>query len=115
MGRAFSQILKQLCDQRRVSLSQLARDIKIPYKTVAFWVGGNSLTPRDPSALTKLSSYFGCSTHFLLFGEEDPHYITKPRDISEPLSKLNFHAGEYHVTIKKIRTKNPQERVKGVT
>lgn len=105
MGRTFSENLKVLCEQKGISLSQLARAIKVPYKTVAFWVGGNSLTPRDPSILTKLGKYFGCSTHFLLFGEEDAHYLTLQCQISEPLRKIDFQAGEYHVTVKRVQPK----------
>ena len=106
MTKTFSQNLKLLCEKRRVSLSELAEALEIPYKTVAFWVGGNSLTPRDPSALIKLSRFFECSTHFLLFGEEDTHYAQGQVENKNQLSQISFEAGEYIITVKKLQIDN---------
>ena len=86
--------------QRPISTRSLAKKLNIPYKTVQEWIGADARMPRDPSILKKLSGFFDCSIHFLLFGEEDPKSF-----IGEILEKTEIHTGLYEISIRKIKTK----------
>jgi hypothetical protein len=63
-------------------------------------MGSDARMPRDPSVLKKLSEFFDCSVHFLLFGTEDPKSL-----IGEILDKTEIHTGMYEITVKRIKTK----------
>lgn len=98
MSKTFGEVLKQLMTDKNLSVSQLAKIINCPAKTVQEWLGPHGRIPRDLEVLKKLSDYFRCSIHFLLYGQEDPRSL-----IGEILEKTEVHTGLYEITIKKVR------------
>lgn len=100
MESNFGHTLQALMDERRTSGRELAAAIDVPYKTIQEWLGSKSRMPRDPEALRRLAEFFGCSVHYLLFGEEDPHGL-----VGEILEKTEIHTGLYEITIRKVRSK----------
>ena len=103
MSKTFGEVLKQLMSERNLSVSQLAKAINCPSKTVQEWLGPHGRIPRDLDVLKRLAQHFHCSTHALLFGEEDPRGL-----IGEILEKTEIHTGLYEITIKKVKTGGPK-------
>ncbi|MEN0059634.1 MAG: helix-turn-helix transcriptional regulator [Bdellovibrio sp.] len=99
MSKSFGEVLKQLMSERNLSVSQLAKAINCPSKTVQEWLGPHGRVPRDLEVLKRLAQHFNCSTHSLLFGEEDPRGI-----LGDILEKTEIHTGLYEITIKKVKT-----------
>lgn len=97
MHKTFGEILKTLMSERNVTTSMLAQSIGFSKKTIQEWLGPQGRVPRDLSAIKKLSEFFDCSTHFILFGEEDPR-LQK----NEAFSGAEVHTGTYEITIKKV-------------
>lgn len=95
--REFGENLKNLMSLRNLTVAKLARDLKIPQKTVYDWCGSGGRTPRDLELIKRLATYLDCSTHALLFGEEDPRST-----LSNILDKTEIHTGVYEVTVKKV-------------
>ena len=100
MSKTFGGLLKQMMTERHLSVATLARAINCPPKTVQEWLGPHGRVPRDLEVLKRLAECFKCSTHMLLFGEEDPRGL-----IGEMLDKTEIHTGIYEITIKKVKTK----------
>lgn len=99
MTKTFGEVLKQLMSERNLSVSHLAKAINCPPKTVQEWLGPHGRIPRDLDVLKRLAQFFNCSTHSLLFGEEDPRGI-----LGDILEKTEIHTGLYEITIKKVKT-----------
>lgn len=95
--KTFGQNLSELITQRRVKLKELAAALGIPLKTIHEWTGARGRMPRSPEHIRKLAAYFGVSTHFLLFGEEDPRNL-----VQNLLEKTEIHTGTYEITVKRI-------------
>jgi transcriptional regulator with XRE-family HTH domain len=98
--KTFGENLQDLMKKQRLSVQDLARDLGVPDKTVREWVGSGGRTPRNLESIKKLADYFKISTHFILFGEEDPK-----SSISSILEKTELHSGLYEITIKKVNPK----------
>jgi transcriptional regulator with XRE-family HTH domain len=94
----FSTNLKRLMNEKRITGRALAKAIDVPFKTLQEWISAGRM-PRQPEAIKKLAEYFDVSTHFLLFGEEDPHSL-----IGNILEKTEIHTGLYEISIKKVKT-----------
>ena len=94
---SFGKNLSELMKTRNLSGRKLAEDLMVPYRTVQEWIGPGSRMPRDSENIRKLAEYFQCSTHFLLFGVEDPRSL-----IGEILDKTEIHTGLYEITIRKV-------------
>lgn len=103
MNKNFGEVLQQLMKERNLSVSQLSKSINCPGKTIQEWLGPHGRVPRDLEVLKRLAVYFNCSTHQLLFGEEDPRGI-----IGQILEKTEIHTGLYEISIKKVKTKGGQ-------
>lgn len=103
MASDFGQTLQALMDERRVSGRELAAAISVSYKTIQEWLGAKSRMPRDPEALRRLAEHFGCSVHYLLFGEEDPHSL-----VGEILEKTEIHTGLYEITVRRVKNRGGQ-------
>lgn len=71
MGNSFGKNLTALMRSKNLSGRKLAEDLSVPYRTVQEWIGPGTRMPRDADIIRRLAAYFKCSTHFLLFGEED--------------------------------------------
>ena len=96
----FGENLQKLMSERNLSGRDLAKQLRIPYKTLQDWIGPGARMPRDPEILKKLAKYFNRSVHWILFGEEDPHNL-----ISEILEKSEIHTGLYEITVKRVKTR----------
>jgi len=100
MPKTFGENLDALCSARNLSARKLAKDLRVPHKTVTEWIGAGARMPRDPTVLKQLATYFGVSTHFLLFGEEDPTHSLRGL-----LEKTEIHTGLYEISIRKVKEK----------
>lgn len=99
--KSFGQNIEELMTQKRYTVSTLAKELKVPAKTVHEWVGKNGRMPRNPDVIRKLSEILSVSLHFLMFGEEDPR-----NPLNQFLEKTEIHTGLYEITIKKVNPKN---------
>ena len=100
MGKSFGENLKLLMQQKNLSATRMAKDIDVSAKTVLEWIGKDGRIPRDPAHIRSLCNYFQVSTHFLLYGEDDPHGI-----LNTILDKTEIHTGTYELTIKRVNIK----------
>lgn len=98
MNNKFGETLRGLMEQRNVSGRQLAQRIGVAHKSVQEWLDRNKFSsPRDPTVLKQLATYFDVSIHFLLFGEEDPKSL-----IGEILEKSELHTGLYEISVRRV-------------
>lgn len=63
----FGQNLRRLMEERRIRLSHLAHEIKVPKSTIHSWMYGGQ--PRDLVALKKVADYFPMSIDEICFGD----------------------------------------------
>lgn len=103
MPKEFGENLKILMESRNLTASKLGRDLGISVKTIHEWLGSGGRTPRNLKAIKKLSQYFEVSTHYLLFGEDDPK-----DSVIDLLNKTEIHTGIYEISIKKLNTRKPE-------
>ena len=97
----FGENLENLMTERRYTVSGLAKELKLPAKTVHEWIGKGGRMPRNPEVLKKLSKVFGVSVHYILFAEEDPK-----NSLNSLLESTEIHTGLYEISIKKV---NPRQ------
>jgi len=100
MADNFGNNIKKLLKKKNLSVSRFAKDINTAQKTVDDWIKHPDRIPRDTKTLKRISEYFDCSVHWLLFGEDDPTNF-----ISNILEKTEIHTGLYEISIKKVKTK----------
>lgn len=100
MANSFGNNIKKLIKEKNLSTRKFAKDIDVAQKTVDDWIKHPDRIPRDTKTLKRISEYFACSVHWLLFGEDDPTSL-----ISNILEKTEVHTGLYEITIKKVKTK----------
>jgi transcriptional regulator with XRE-family HTH domain len=91
LGQQLETILKE----RRLSLSQLARETKIPKATLHGWMTGQRSV--DPDQVRRVAAKLEVSVHYLLFGEADPRESQVPLDL-EPL-----FSGDVRISIQRIK------------
>ena len=94
----FGESLKSLLVKKNMTISELAKEVNIPLKSIQEWVQNNRF-PRNPELLKRISDYFGCSVHRLIFGTEDPHSST----IENTFDKVVLHSGLYEITVRRVR------------
>lgn len=98
--KSFGEVLEKLMKDKRISTRELASAVGVPSKTVPEWIGRYGKTPRNTEIIKKLSNYFDVSTHYFLFGEEDPKNI-----INDFIDKTEISSGFHEITIKKVKQK----------
>jgi len=98
--KTFGENLKEMMTKKRVGVTELAKAINEPVKTVQEWVGSGARTPRKLEKIKKVAEFFNVSTHFLLYGEEDPR-----SGIGILLEKTEIHTGLYEIVIRKVKEK----------
>jgi len=103
----MGETLLKLMHERNLSGRALAQGINVSHKSVQEWLGKGARMPRDPSIIKKLAEYFGVSTHYILFGEEDPHISIS---LDKLLEKTELHVGLYEVSIRRVREKKQGEK-----
>ena len=96
--KSFGENLQELMDHHRISVRELAKELEVSPRTVQEWVGSGGRTPRDLVAVRRLAARFGCTIHFLLYGEEEPK-IAQGILLEGP---VEIHAGVYEITIRKV-------------
>lgn len=77
----FFNVVQKLCDEKGISISQLALNLKISKSNITNWKNGS--TPRADK-LEKISDYFGVTTDYLLGNEQK----NKPAAESDELIDL---------------------------
>ena len=97
---AFGKTLKNLMDQRGTSARSLGRAVGVPHKTISDWIAQSVAMPRNPDHLKSISDHFGCSIHFLLFGDEEPLSIA-----GDHVERMELFSGTYEVTVRKVSQK----------
>lgn len=85
---AALEIIKELCEEKGVTIKKMEQDIGIPANSSFKW------KTRTPSAenLLKLSEYFGVSTDYILTGEQsgvskENHYDVETEMLARELQK----------------------------
>jgi hypothetical protein len=81
-------------------MRELAEAIGQPQKSVQEWVTNDRL-PRDLSVVKKMAEALRCSTHRVLFGEDDAASL-----LTSVFEKTEIHTGLYEITIKKVNPKS---------
>jgi transcriptional regulator with XRE-family HTH domain len=97
MATKTGDVLKQIIEERRLTVKEISKGAGIPASTLAEWL--NNRTPRDPEKVRQLAKFLGITTHFLLFGVEDAE---------EPLQKIlkeDLFSGIFEINIKRVKTK----------
>lgn len=89
--------LNQLCKDKGLSISALAKQAGVPTQTVHAWTVGRKSV--NPDQLRKVASVLEVSIHQLLFDEKDPH-----EPIGQEVLKELF-SGDIRVTLHKIEKK----------
>jgi len=87
--------LKDLCEERSLTLSELARRSGVKQPTLHGWLTGRTVHNLDD--LKKVSSVLEVSLHQLLFGSPDPH-----ENVGRELLEEIFQ-GEVRVSIQRIK------------
>ncbi len=96
MGKLIiSKVFENLLKKNKVSLRAVSKGTKVPVSSLSEWKKNN----RNPNAehVARVADFFGCSVHYLLFGDEDP---------SEPMQKIlkeEFFKGTFEVTLKRVK------------
>lgn len=86
--------LLSLCNERRLNLAKLSRITGVPRQTLHNWTLGRRSV--NPEQLRVVAKALKVSTHYLLFGENDP--FEGPGD--EILREI--FSGDVRVTLHKI-------------
>ncbi|MCL2862306.1 MAG: helix-turn-helix domain-containing protein [Firmicutes bacterium] len=79
---AFAESLKELMEERELSITQLSQDLECDYEAIWFWLKGEYY-PRC-NMIIKLCNYFGCSVDYILGISDDRSFKTGN-------SQSNFH------------------------
>lgn len=95
----FGENLKAMMQGRNTTAVDLAKAINVPLKSVREWLQHDRF-PRDPDIIKRLSGFFGCSVHKVMYGTEDPFNL-----IGNVLEKTEIHTGMYEITVKKVNPK----------
>lgn len=89
MSTKLAQRIAEQRKKRKLSQTQFAEKFGIGRSTIAMWETGDRIP--DTETLTKLASFFGCSTDYLLGITDDPNPQStdaeKPIDLKEVLEK----------------------------
>jgi DNA-binding Xre family transcriptional regulator len=91
----LSRKLKEILDQKKVSLSELSRKTQVPKTTLHSWLTTDK-TNVNLSQLQKVARYLEISVHELAFGESDPFEKLGNEVLRELFS------GDLRVTVHKI-------------
>lgn len=97
----ISEVFTALLEESKVSLREISKQTKVPVSSLSEWKKNN----RNPNAehVARVADFFGCSVHYLLFGNEDP---------SEPIQKImkeEFFKGTFEITVKKVNVRGETE------
>ena len=101
----FSNNLKNLMKQRKISAAELGRKAKIPKSTISEWMQGRQ--PKFDETILRLAQVLGVSVEKLLTGSPN----TKDEDLVEQILSqsddgfVEIHSGVYRLKIEKFKGK----------
>lgn len=101
MDIKIGQTLSMLMKQKRMSLTEISKNTKVPVSTISEWLSNR--TPKNPVQVSKVSKFLSVSLHFLLFGEEDS---------SEPIQRIiknDIFQGTFEITLRKVKIEGENE------
>lgn len=79
----LASILKELINNRDITLRELSKQTKVPQPTLSSYLAGAGSS--KPQHIRALAKFFGVSMEFLLFGEDD-----RPPTLEEVLTEHVF-------------------------
>ena len=91
----FFNRLKQLCDEKGISVYRACTDIGLNRSAVAKWKSGG--TPNGTTA-SKLADYFGVTTDYLLEQTNEKTPGEEPRTVSDDDIKFALFGGDGEIT-----------------
>lgn len=83
--------LKTVRKKKKISQQKLADIIGVSRSTIAMWETGGSQPDND--SLSRLASFFNCTTDYLLGRTDEPEYELRT-DLPEALKKIGIEAVE---------------------
>ena len=93
----LSKILKELCDERGISISTLSKRTGVPQQTLHNWISG--VEPKSFVQVKKVADFFEVSLDYLCFGKD----IKKPDDITSYKNEINV--GIFEVVLRRVKRK----------
>jgi transcriptional regulator with XRE-family HTH domain len=101
----LAEMLLMLCEEKKISLSQLAKRARTPVATIHGWRTGRSV--QDMDQLKRVATVLECPIHRLLYGESDPFESAIGED-----SLKEIFSGDVRITLHRIeRTKRKEQSV----
>ena len=91
----FFNRIKQLCDQKNISVYRACTDIGLNRSAVAKWKSGGK---PNGSTAAKLAEYFTVTTDYLLGQSEEKQPGDTPRVISDEEIKFALFGGDGEIT-----------------
>jgi transcriptional regulator with XRE-family HTH domain len=85
--------LINLLEQKNISLTELARQTKVPKSNLSAWLKGRS---PNVEQLDKVAQFLDTTIDFLMFGRK------AKREESTLVYKLEVESGKYEIVVKKI-------------
>ena len=79
----LAKILKELCDERGITISTLSKRSTVPQQTLHNWLSG--VEPKNLTQVKKVADFFEVSLDYLCFGKE----AKKPDDITSYRDEIN--------------------------
>ncbi len=84
---AALEIIKELCEEKGVTIKKMEQDIGISANSSFKWKNSNP----SAKALQKLSQYFGVSTEYILTGEEPDSGYYADREANQIAEEILHH------------------------
>jgi len=91
----LARMLKELCDNKGISISTLAKRSSVAQQTLHNWLTG--VQPKSLVNVKRVADFFEVSIDYLCFGIE----TRKPDDITAYKDEIN--AGVFYVILKRVK------------
>ena len=93
----LAKILKELSDERGITISTLSKRTGVAQQTLHNWISG--VEPKSFAQVKKVADFFEVSLDYLCFGKE----VKKPDDITSYKDEIN--AGVFEVVLRRVKRK----------
>ena len=93
----LARILKELCEERGITISTLSKRTTVPQQTLHNWISG--VEPKSFTQVKKVAEFFNVTFDYLCFGTE----IKKTDDITSYKDEIN--AGVFEVVLRRLKDK----------
>ena len=94
----LAKILKELSEERGITISMLSKKTGVPQQTLHNWISG--VEPKNLTQVKKVADFFEVSLDYLCFGKE----VKKPDDITSYRDEIN--AGVFEVVLRRVKRKS---------